>query len=84
MLGSEFQFQREPGGGEKESSAMSTTPEEDAFFLKFLLTITAAAVAETGEAIVSCILVWHPNQLADTNYAIIHYHACHCGASRSQ
>ena len=59
MLGSEFQFQREAGGGEKESSAMSTPPEEDAFFLKFLLTVTAAAVAETGEAIVSCILVWH-------------------------
>ena len=38
---------------------MSTPPEEDAFVLKFLLTVTAAAVAETGEAIVSCILVWH-------------------------
>ena len=70
MLGSEFQ--REAGGGEKESSAMSTPPEEDAFFLKFLLTITAAAVAETGEAIVSCILV---SEIAGSTN--IHCNACY-------
>lgn len=57
---------------------MSTPPEEDAFVLKFLLTVTAAAVAETGETIVQLYSGMAAEIAGITN---IHCNACYCGTS---